>query len=167
MPRRSTKAILMGFGLLAASALAAPLAAAELGYRTFSKAAPFEEVVDNLKDAIVKRGFVIDYVGQLNAMLERTAKDTGTVTPGGKKSPYKNAQFLQFCPSQLTHEAVNASALAIANCPIAVFVYETNYEPGKVHVGYRMPVASPSKRVNEINVKIAETLREIASEATK
>lgn len=167
MVRRTFKGALWAAGLLTASALAAPLAATDLGYRTFTKAGSFEEVNDNLKDAIVKRGFVIDYVGQFNAMLERTAKDTGTVTSGGNKSPYKNAQFVQFCPSKLTHEAVNASPLAIANCPIAIFIYETNYEPGKVHVGYRMPVASPSKRVNEVNAKIADTLSAIATEATK
>ncbi len=156
-------ALLLAGGVLSAF----PAVAADLGYREFAKAAAFEDVNDNLKDAILKRGFVIDYVGQFNAMLERTAKDTGTVTSGGNKSPYKNAQFVQFCPAKLTHEAVNASPLAIANCPIAIFIYELSYEPGKVRVGYRMPVASPSKRVNEINEKIAATLQEIATEATK
>lgn len=146
---------------------ATPATATDLGYREFTKSAAFEDVSDNLKDAILKRGFVIDYVGQFNTMLERTAKDTGTVTSGGNKSPYKNAQFVQFCPAKLTHEAVNASPLAIANCPIAIFVYELSYEPGKVRVGYRMPVASPSKRVSEINDKIATTLQEIAAEATR
>jgi len=147
--------------------LAATAAAESPGYRERVKAASYEDVSENLKDAIIKRGFVIDYVGQLNAMLERTAADTGTVTSGGNKSPYKNAQYMQFCPAKLTHEAVNASPMAIANCPIAIFVYELAYEPGKVHVGYRMPVESPSKRVNEVNVRLAKVLQEITEEATK
>lgn len=137
------------------------------GYREAVKAAPYEDVVENVKEAILKRGYVIDYVGQLNAMLERTAADTGTITSGGNKSPYANAQYLQFCPAKLTHEAVNASPLAIANCPVAIFVYELAYERGKVHVGYRMPVESPSKRVNEVNARLAKELQAITAEATK
>lgn len=147
--------------------LAPDVLAADVGYRTYTKTGSFEDVKESLSDAIVKRGYVVDYVGQLNAMLQRTARDTGTVTPAGNVSPYKNAQFLQFCPSQLTHEAVNASPLAIANCPIAFFVYELAYEPGKVVLGYRVPVASPSKRVGEINGKLSALLEEIAQEATK
>ena len=152
----------------AATAVGASLACAQApGYREEVKAAPYEDVLENLKDAILKRGYVIDYVGHLNAMLERTAADTGTVTSGGNKSPYANAQYVQFCPAKLTHEAVNASPLAIANCPIAIFVYELAYERGKVHVGYRMPVESPSKRVNEVNVRLAAELQMITTEATK
>jgi len=151
----------------AAIAASAGSVAAEPGYRKAVKAAPYEDVLENLKDAILKRGYVIDYVGQLNAMLERTAVDTGTVTAAGSKTPYAHAQYVQFCPAKLTHEAVNASPLAIANCPIAIFVYELAYERGKVHVGYRMPVESASKRVNEVNVRLAQELQAITSEATK
>lgn len=148
-------------------AIAGAASAETLGYREAVKAAPYEDVADNLKDAILKRGYVIDYVGQLNAMLERTAADTGTVTSGGNKSPYAKAQYMQFCPAKLTHEAVNASPLAIANCPVAIFIYELAYERGKVHVGYRLPVVSASKRVNEVNARLAKELQEITAEATK
>lgn len=147
--------------------LAVPARAESPGYREAVKAGTFEDVSENLKDAILKRGYVIDYVGQLNAMLERTAADTGTITSGGSKSPYAHAQYVQFCPAKLTHEAVNASPLAIANCPVALFIYELAYERGKVHVGYRLPVESASKRVNEINARLAKELQEITAEATK
>ena len=159
---RLLMAALLGVMLAAQAAVAA-----DLGYKDYAKTGSFEDVSENLKDAIINRGFVIDYVGHFNKMLERTAADTGTITAGGSKSPYRNAQYMQFCPAKLTHEAVNASPFAIANCPIALFVYETNYEPGKIHVGYRLPVVSPSKRVNEVNAKLAALLHEIAAEATK
>lgn len=160
-PRRS------GIALAALLLTCGASIAADTGYKDYVKAGAYEDVAENLKDAIIKRGYVIDYVGQFNAMLERTAADTGTVTAAGNKSPYKNAQYMQFCPSKLTHEAVNASPFAIANCPIALFVYESGVEPGKIHVGYRLPVESPSKRVNEVNAKLAAVLHEIAAEATK
>lgn len=153
--------------LIAAAVAFATHALAQSGHRTYTKAGTFEDIVDNLKEAIIKRGLVIDYTGQLNAMLERTAVDTGTVSDAGTKSPFRHAQFLQFCPAKLTHEAVAASPLAIANCPVAVYVYELRYEPGKVYVGYRYPVQSPSKRVNQVNQRLTTLLHEIATEATK
>jgi hypothetical protein len=152
---------------LALASMAVAATAAGLGYKVYTTAGKYEDVRDNLKDAIINRGFVIDYVGHFNSMLERTAEATGSVTEAGKKSPYRNAEYVQFCPSKLTHEAVSASPLAIANCPIALFVYETGYEPGKISVGFRLPVASPSKRVNEVNVKLEALLHAIATEAVK
>jgi len=153
--------------LVALILLAAPVAKAsdELGYRVHTKAAKFEDVRDDLRDAIIKRGFVIDYVGQLNAMLERTAVDTGSVTPLGARSPYKNAEYMQFCPAKLTHEAVSTTPYAIANCPIVLFVYETGAEPGKIKVGYRLPVATPSRLMRQVNDKFTALLEEIAKEA--
>lgn len=143
------------------------LASDGLGYRVYSKAGKFEEVRDDVRDAIVNRGFVIDYVGHFNQMLERTAEATGSITALGAKSPYRNAEYMQFCPSKLTHEAVSATPFAIANCPIVLFVYEVAYEPGKVHVGYRLPAASPSKVLKEVNSRLAALLDGIAKEATK
>ncbi|MBK9080297.1 MAG: DUF302 domain-containing protein [Hyphomicrobium sp.] len=149
-------------------ALPQPMArAAEDGFRVYTKMGKFADVDENLRDAIAKRGFVIDYVGELNKMLARTAADTGTVTSSGKLTPFKNAHFVQFCPSKLTHEAVNTNPYGIANCPIAIFIYELEHEAGKVHLGYRMPVSSPSKKSTEINNKLKAVLADIAKEATK
>ncbi|MGE3918125.1 MAG: hypothetical protein AB7F78_20710 [Hyphomicrobiaceae bacterium] len=158
----------LAFVLIASLAVTqVAMAADELGYRVHTKAGKFEDVRDDLKDAIVNRGFVIDYVGHFNAMLERTAEATGSVTPLGAKSPYKQAEYMQFCPSKLTHEAVSATPFAIANCPIAIFVYETGAEPGKIQVGYRLPAATPSKVLRKVNDKLTALLDGIAKEVTK
>jgi hypothetical protein len=47
-----------------------------------------------------------------------------------------------------------------------LFIYELSYQPGKIHVGYRLPIGSPSSRANEINLKIVSLLHEIATEST-
>lgn len=159
--------ILKAAVVVLAVASALPAQASDPAFKTFSKAGSFEDVFENLKDAIVRRGFVIDYVGQFNAMLLRTAKDTETVSDIGRTSPYRHAQFVQFCPARLTHEAVNASPLAIASCPIAFFVYELNYDPGKIQIGFRLPVPSASKRVTEVNDKIVALMQDISQEALK
>jgi uncharacterized protein (DUF302 family) len=156
-----------GFGLMSSAVLAGSASPTEDDYKTRSTTAAFADVAEDVKDAIVKRGFIVDYVGQINDMLVRTAVDTGTVTGSGKASPFKHAVFIQFCPSKLTHEAVNASPLAIAACPVAIQVFETTAEPGKVVVGYRRPPASPSKLVKAVRTKLEALLEEIATEATR
>jgi uncharacterized protein (DUF302 family) len=158
---------LVGIGLTSSAVLAGSATPTEDDFRTRTIPAAFADVAEDVKDAIVKRGFVVDYVGQINDMLVRTAVDTGTVTGSGKASPFKHAVFIQFCPSKLTHEAVNASPLAIAACPVAIQVFETTAEPGKVVVGYRRPPASPSKLVKAVSAKLEALLEEIATEATR
>lgn len=140
--------------------------AEEPGYRIHTKAGKFEDVRDDLKDAIINRGFVIDYVGHLGAMLERTAEAAGGATAGASLR-YRNAEYVQFCPSKLTHEAVGASPFAIANCPVSIFIYEALVEPGKIVVGFRLPAATPSDALREINRKFTSLLDEIAVEATR
>lgn len=156
-------AVMLWLSLIGASSEAAD----EPGYRVYSKAAKFEDVRDDVKDAIINRGFVIDYVGHLSAMLERTAEAAGNAATSGPGSPYRNAEYLLFCPSKLTHEAVKVSPLAIANCPISIFVYEAAAARGTVVVGYRLPPATASPALSESNDRLVALLDEIASEATK
>lgn len=140
---------------------------AEEGYKVSQKSGKFEDVIEDLQDAILKRGFVIDYTGELNAMLERTAKDTGAVKASGKLTPFKNAKFLQFCPAKLTHEAVAMNPMGIANCPVAIFVFELDHDQGVIKVGYRLPVTTPSRKAREVNDRLEATLAEIVAETVK
>ncbi|MGE0766425.1 MAG: hypothetical protein AB7L90_08175 [Hyphomicrobiaceae bacterium] len=145
-----------------AIAMPPTLAADDVGYRAHTKAGKFENVRDDAKDAIIGRGFVIDHVGRLDDMLERTAEAIGNAA----QSPYKNAVYFQFCPAKLTHEAVSATPFAIANCPIAIFVFEAAVEPGRIQVGYRLPVKTDVPAMRTVNEKLAALLDEIAAEAT-
>ena len=76
--------------LLAGLSLTAGARAQEV--TTYSVQAPFEEVSQDLGDAIINHGYKIDYHAFIGDMLKRTAKDVGA-----KKSLYKDAQFMQFC----------------------------------------------------------------------
>ncbi len=157
----------LGLAVVSASGTGPVVAETAAGYKSLVKDGKFDDVLEDLREAILKRGFVIDYVGHFNAMLERTADTAGSVTAQGVKSPYTNAQYLQFCPSKLTHEAVSANPFGIANCPISLFVFELRHEPGKVHVGYRLPLDSPSRMVKDVNGRLTKLLNEIAAEAVK
>jgi len=143
--------------------LATPtMAADEPGTRVYSKTAKYQDVRDDLKDAIVNRGFVIDHEGHLQDMLARTAEAVGNA-----RSPYLKAEYLQFCPLKLTHEAVQASPLAIANCPVSIFVFEAASAPGEITVGYRLPPATHSPGLGSVNERLVALLDEIAREAAK
>ncbi len=130
------------------------------GSKELIKKGDFVDVRDDLRNAIINRGFVVDFVGQLNSMLQRTGEAVGA------SSPYKNAEFMQFCAAKLTHDAVAANPANIANCPYTMFVYELAAKPGEVHVGYRRPSSGggegSDKAVGAIEALLAEIIGEAA-----
>jgi uncharacterized protein (DUF302 family) len=137
------------------------------GYRVREAPGRFADVIEGVKDAITAGGYVVDYVGHLNTMLERTSETVGSITPTGAKSPYRAAEYVQFCAAKITHEAVSANPLAIANCPYVIFVYELERSPGTIHVGYRTPVRATSMISQRINDRIEKLLDDIAVAALK
>ena len=92
----------------------------------------FEDVAQSLSDAIVNRGYVVDYTAQIGGMLERTAADVGAST-----TVYADAQAMQFCSATLSRRAMEADPQNIAFCPYVLFVYELAAKPGEVMVGFR------------------------------
>ena len=100
-------------------------------------------------------------------MLERTSEAVGSVTPGGSKSPYIDAKYLQFCSAKLTHEVVSANPLNIAICPYVVFIFELKTDPGKIHVGYRKPIAGPSRLTRKATAKVEALLNDITKQAVE
>lgn len=159
--------------LFAMFAIALPSHASETqtretkGFKSVKTTASFDDVFVGLQDAVVNKGYNIDYVGHMNQMLKRTSKAVGSVTEKGSASPYVNAKFMQFCSAKLTHEAISASPQNIAICPYIVFIYEEKTDPGVVIVGYRRPVAGPSKRTRKAFDKIEAMLTEVITEAVK
>ena len=135
------------------------------GYTAFSKQGEFTEVLQDLQDAIVNRGYVIDFVGHVDMMLERTSKTVGSVTESGQTSPYLSAKYLQFCSAKLTHQAVSANPFNLAVCPYVMFIFEPRSESGTVTVGYRRLAAGPSRSSQDAIAKIEALLAEISKEA--
>jgi hypothetical protein len=137
------------------------------GYKSYVTEGKFDDVLFDLNNAIVERGLVIDYIGHLQTMLERTSETVGSVTAKGSKTPYIQAKFLQFCSAGLTHEVISANPLNIAICPYVVFIFELKTDPGKIHVGFRRPIAGPSKLTRKAVAKVEALIEEIVEEAVK
>jgi hypothetical protein len=121
--------------LSASSVLAEGPAAVE-----YTVSGAFDDVVLDLENAVIGEGLVIDYVGQVNAMLTRTSDAVGA-SASGEKTPYVGAVYMHFCSALLTHAAVAADPANLSICPYVVYAYEAHAEPGVVHVGYRRPIA--------------------------
>jgi hypothetical protein len=148
--------------------LALPVQAESVrGFKMVKTTAEFDDVFINVQDAIINKGYNIDYVGHLNQMLKRTSKTVGSVTEEGSPSPYKHAKFMQFCSATLTHEAISANPQNVAICPYVIFVYETKADPGVIHVGFRRPISGPSKRTRQAFAKIEAMLTDIVNQAIK
>lgn len=122
----------------------------------------FDEVFGDLQDAVINRGLVIDYVGDVGKMLERTAD---AAKGADTKAPYLNARYLQFCSSALTHQAVDADVQNLAMCPYVVFAYQTRAEPGEVSVGYRQIQLAPSDASQAALAKVHGLLKAVVDDA--
>lgn len=116
--------------------------------------AAFEDVIADLEDAVVNRGYVVDYRGQVGEMLKRTASDVGA-----QKMLYRKAEFIQFCSAVLSREMMEADIGNIAFCPYILFAYETEAKPGEVVVGFRELPGGRGR--DKVNMLLDEIVREV------
>jgi len=128
---------------------------------SYSKAARFDDVRDDLKAAIEARGLVIDHHSQIHRMLERTGKDVGS-----ERKLFGDAQSFVFCSATLSRKAMEADPANVSICPYSMVVYSTAQEPGKVVVSYRRPWRPDGSVASKAALKEVEKLLDaVAREA--
>ncbi|HMQ58661.1 MAG TPA: DUF302 domain-containing protein [Rhizobiaceae bacterium] len=143
-------AAVSGFAGITMLALTPALAADDTVTKTTTE--PFADVAQAASDAIVNRGYTIDYHGFIGDMLKRTAADVGAT-----KELYKDAQFFTFCSAVVSRRVMEADAVNIAYCPYVVFVYERADQPGTVTAGFRkLPAGNGRDEVNTLLTEIVE-----------
>lgn len=130
------------------------------GVRIYMTTGSYEDVRFELRNAIISRGFKIDFNGFVGDMLARTAKDVGA-----KKSVYKHAEYFTFCSAHISRRAIEADARALGFCPYTLFIYELISEPGKIRVGYRRPALLGSRESREALTDLDKLLDRIARTA--
>lgn len=151
--KRQILAALGGLALLAATLPAS----ARDDVTTYSSDAPFADVAADLADAIVNRGYKVDYHGFIGDMLARTAEDVGA-----SKKLYRGAEIFQFCSAVVSRAVMEENIENIAFCPYVLFVYEADAEPGVVKVGFRrMPEGEGRDQVNTL---LDEIVKEAAGQ---
>ena len=113
----------------------------------------FEEAAESLQDAIVNRGFKVDYHGFISGMLDRTAEDVGAT-----KRVYKGAEIFTFCSAVVSRSVMEHDAADIAYCPYVLFVYEKEDSDEGVKIGFRhLPAGGARDQVNVISTEIIES----------
>lgn len=152
--KRLIVAALTGFAVLTSTALPA---SARDDITKYTVQADFADVVADLADAIVNRGYKIDYHGLIGEMLERTAADVGA-----SEKLYRNAEIFQFCSAVVSRAAMEASIENIAFCPYVLFVYEGDTEAGTINVGFRR--LPPGEGRDTVNTLLGEIVKEAAGE---
>jgi hypothetical protein len=141
---------------LVAAAWATPVSAQE-GVTSYATTSAYADVAADLEDAVINRGYVVDYHGLVGDMLERTAADVGSAVP-----LYKDAEFFQFCSAVMSRAAMEADIGNIAYCPYVLFVYEAEATPGTVIVAFRRLPDGPGR--DEVNALLEEIAQEAAGQ---
>jgi uncharacterized protein (DUF302 family) len=122
---------------------------------TYSKAAKFDDVLEDLKQAIQAKGLVIDYESFVNRMLERTGKDVGSA-----RKLYTDARAFVFCSAALSRKTMEADPANASFCPYSIMVYATAQQPGTVHVSYRRPWRPDGSAASKAALREVEALLE-------
>jgi uncharacterized protein (DUF302 family) len=120
---------------------------------TYSKKAKFEDVRDDLRQAIESKGLVIDLESFVNRMLERTGKDVGS-----SRKLYLDAQAFVFCSAALSRKTMEADAANVSMCPYSIAVYATAQQPDTIHVSYRRPWRPDGSGASKAALKEVEAL---------
>ncbi len=148
-----------------AATLTLPAVAQEV--RTFPAKAAYEDVKADIMTAVVNRGLVSDYTGNIGRMLERTGADIGST-----RAIYRSAEYLTFCSAKFSREMMEADPANLGFCPFVMFVYEVADKPanapGSVVVGYRRPISTSGNAATQAALaNIDKLLSDIATEATR
>jgi uncharacterized protein (DUF302 family) len=117
---------------------------------TYRSTAPFDEVRQNLADAIVNRGYVIDYEAHIGKMLARTKE---------------RANAMQFCSAMLSRNTMQADVMNIAYCPYVLFVFQARLDDPTVTIGFRRLPERGSAESKAALATVNKLLDDIAREA--
>lgn len=119
----------------------------------------FADVRQDLVDAIIGQGYVIDYNGRPSEMLKRTRKDVGG------KPLYLEAEYLVFCSALLSRKTMESDIRNVGYCPYILTVYETKQNPGTIYISYRKLTSSTNR--DSSLVAVEQKLDEIAREVVE
>ncbi|MCG8029386.1 MAG: hypothetical protein N0E59_18365 [Candidatus Thiodiazotropha taylori] len=123
--------------------------------RVFTSEESFEDLVENIKMAIVDQGLLVSGTLHVSDMLNRTAADLGY------SEIFSKAESVEFCSALISHKMAQAAAENIAICPFTIAVYVKKSEPEKVYASYLVPrLMGAGDEVSEDIVELLETILE-------
>lgn len=115
---------------------------------------PYEDVVDDIKNAITERGIKINNISHIGIMLARTAEAVGAT-----KQVFEHAEAIEFCSSTISRATMEADPHNIVFCPYIIAVYSLPGEGDITYVSYRRPTPVGSEE-SQASLKAVEGLME-------
>ncbi|MES9993026.1 MAG: DUF302 domain-containing protein [Candidatus Thiodiazotropha sp.] len=141
--------------LVSGSCLAMDPLETEAPVKVFASEEPFEDLVENIKMAIIEQGLLVSGTLHVSDMLNRTAPDLGY------KEIFKKAESVEFCSALISHKMAQAAPENIAICPFTIAVYQRHADPDRVYLSYRVPIlAGSGDQVAEEIVTLMEEIIE-------
>ena len=129
----------------------------------YSVEGKYDNVRDDLINAITGRGLVIDHNSHVAKMLDRTGKDLGTTK---KIFGDDQGQTFSFCSAVVSRKTMEADPHNILFCPYTIALYTSVGEPKKVYLAYRRPQRADDSAASKAALKEVEALLDgIAREA--
>jgi uncharacterized protein (DUF302 family) len=154
------------FAVVVALALVAPVQAAKTpetrnDYRvTYVVKAKYDDVREQVVQAINGKGIQINNISYIGAMLIRTGKDLGY-----SKQVYTKAQAFEFCSATVSRFTMEADPHNMVFCPYIIAVYELAGQEGTIYVSYRRPELVGSEQSKKTLQDVENLLEEIVQEA--
>jgi uncharacterized protein (DUF302 family) len=106
---------------------------ADQAVKVYSSEESFEDVIENIKMAIIERGMLVSGTLHVSDMLKRTAPDLGFT------EVFTQAEAVEFCSAVISHQMARAAPENIVVCPFTIAVYVRKDQPERVYVAYRFP----------------------------
>ena len=110
----------------------------------------WEDINNDIKDAIGDKGIVISYTSHAHTMLNRTAKDAGL-----KQGVYQNAEIHLFCQALLSHKMTQQNPHIISGCPYGISVYELRNKKNTIYVSYRKPPSEEKAYKGVVDLQVS------------
>lgn len=119
----------------------------------------FEFYREMLENAIAGEGLVINTIGYIAEMLDRTGADLGAQT-----SLYRHGISVEFCSARYSRAMMEADFHSIVFCPYVITLYEGTAQPGILYLGYqRMPAvtdATANQTLRDIDALLERIVQE-------
>ena len=123
---------------------------------------PYEDVVDDIKNAIAERGIKINNISHIGNMLARTAEAVGAT-----KQVFAHAEAIEFCSSTISRATMEADPHNIVFCPYIITVYSLPGEGNITYVSYRRPTPVGSTESQAAIKAVDGLLEEIITAAVE
>jgi uncharacterized protein (DUF302 family) len=160
--RRSALALTLSAGLALGATASAYETVMETDERVIFKIeGEFDHYFEMVEEAIASEGLVINNVGYIADMLDRTAgQESG-------EGIYLNGKSVDFCSASYSRATMEADPHNMVFCPYIITVYELTDEPGVVYMGYT-PVPEvgekdSKKSLRDVNELVERIIKEALS----